>query len=229
MTGVTATSDSGRGCCHQKGGAFRPPVAFLGIEKWWSLQKFPSSCFKVQRTGLLLFCIWRYGKCQGVWEEGALGWRGRQHPKDREGRADTQYRGPMPSTAPECRRQAESLCWANEGVTCSTCQATLSTQHGYPRARPRSLMLWACDFAGNHIWVWEVGCGFSWQVNQTHYPGHSHLCPHRSQFLHSDAWLHGWGINFTKDSGILHPLKGMSCLNFVAVKPHLGWMWKECR
>ena len=134
----------------------------------------------------------------------------------------------MPSTVPECRRQAESLCWASEGVTCSTCQATLSTQHGYPRARSRSLMLWACDFAGNHIWLWEGACGFSWQVSQTHCHGHSHLCPHRSHFLHSDAWLHGWGIIFTKDSGTLHPLKGMSCLTFVAVKPRLGWMWKEC-
>ena len=38
------------------------------------------------------------------------------------------------------------------------------------------------------------GCGFSWQVSQTRYPGHSHLCPHRSQFLRSAAWLHGWGL-----------------------------------
>lgn len=37
------TSDGGRWCCHQKEGAFWPPVTFLGIEEWWSLEKFPSN------------------------------------------------------------------------------------------------------------------------------------------------------------------------------------------
>lgn len=48
-------------------------------------------------------------------------------------------------------------------------------------------------------------------MSQTRYPRHSCLCPHRSQFLRTDARLHGWGIIFTKDSGILHPLKDLLC------------------
>lgn len=149
-----------------------------------------------------------------------MGWRGCQHPKGREGRADTQYCGPMPSTMPACRRQAVSKLGSD------VFNLPSHSQHPtwLPKGKTKALDAVSLSFCWEPYWTMGGGCGFSWPVSQTHYPGHSHLCPHRSLFLHSDAWLHGWGIIFTTDSGILHPLKGMSCLNFVAVKPCLGWM-----
>lgn len=156
---VTMTSDGGRWCCHQKEGAFWPPVTFLGIEEWWSLEKFPSNGLStVLRYKGQVSSYSAYGDMErprGL-REGSFGLERPSASSQGQGRgrADTQYRGPMPTQCLKVGGKPRACAGQMREWRVQPAKP-LSAPNMVTQGQDRSLMLWACDFAGNHIWLWE--------------------------------------------------------------------------